>query len=258
MKALHKRSSFPAGMVTGLVGWNGFVVLAALLMGWRGAPWALFGLASLTGMAQVALLWPSFYLRLRLDRGTVARGALWGALSGTALFAPWLAVTGLAEHAAAWLAVAAYTGAPVGAFLAYFFRDDARLASEVPSSVGSGRDAHWLEPFVYGAGVFAVVRLPRSVNATVYTLLVGALTGVVAAGVSHFTPDAWKGSTGRVLALCALGGGIGLAGGFSLRHHLATALVTGPGAGALTLLVTLLRGQALAAKERAGALTDPR
>jgi hypothetical protein len=82
-------------------------------------------------------------------------------------------------------------GAAVGGFLAYFFRDDARLASE-GLAADTGRDSHWLEPFAFGAVVFALVCLPRSVDAVVYTVIVGAVTGVVAAGLSHFTPDPWN------------------------------------------------------------------
>jgi hypothetical protein len=246
MSSLSKRSSFASGAVTSLIGWNGLVVLVALLAGWRGAPWALFGAATATALIEVLVLWPLYFTRLRLDRRAVARGALGGALTGLVAFAPWVAVLGGPPGAAVvWVATSASAGAAVGGFLAYFFADDARLASE---RVETTRDAHWLEPFVFGTAVFAAVCLPRSVDAAVYTALVGAFAGVVAAGVSHFSPDAWKASLPHGLALCVVGAVVGAGVAFLLRHQAVT-LATAPTAGAITFAVTLLRGQALAARE---------
>lgn len=248
MNWLRKRSSPLSGLVTGLIGWNGFVVLAALLLGWRDAPWPLLAAASVTAVVQVAVLWPAFFLRLILDRGAVPRGAAWGAVTGVAAFAPWVLGThALAEHPVAWVLTALYVGAPVGAFLAYFFRDDAALAAR-GEAVDAGRDAHWLEPFGFGAAVFTLVCLPRTIDAFLYTTVVGAVTGVVAAGMSHFTPDVWKRHPARVLALCAMGAALGVLAAFFLRHQ-AAAIVAAPSAGALTFAVTLLRGQALVARE---------
>ena len=76
----------------------------------------------------------------------------------------------------------------------------------------------------------------------------GAFAGVIAAGVSHFSPDAWKASLPHGLALCVVGAVVGAGVAFLLRHEAVT-LATAPTAGAITFAVTLLRGQALAARE---------
>lgn len=246
------RSSPFSAVLTAMIGWNGFATLVALLLGEDGPPWRLFAVASATALAQATVLWPLYLLRLRLDERAVARGALGGAVSGALLFAPWaLHVGALAASPAAWIAAAALAGAVVGAFIAYFFADDARLLG-LGRPVDAGRDAHWLEPFAFGAGVFASVCLPRSVDAAVYTTIVGAVVGVVAAGASHYTPDAWKSSARGVLAFCALGAVLGGGAAFLLRHQPAS-LAAAPTAGALTLLITILRGKALAAREAGAA-----
>ena len=85
--------------------------------------------------------------------------------------------------------VAAYVGAPVGAFLTYFRADDARIEAAARArgrAVDYGRDARWLDPFGYGAAAYLVVFVPRALAAGVGTAIVGAMVGVVAAGVSHF------------------------------------------------------------------------
>jgi hypothetical protein len=247
MKSLRTRSSPLSGLVTAMIGWNGGVVLVALLVGWSDAPWPLFAMASVTALVQVAVLWPLLYLRLRLDGRAGARGALAGAITGALAFSPWaVAVAALREAWPAWLAAACVAGASVGGFLAYFFEDDTRLAS-LGLPTDAGRDAHWLEPFVFGAAVFAAVCLPRSVDAATYTVVVGAVAGVVAAALSHYTPDAWKASPGRALGLCAAGAVAGALGALLLRHQCVT-LAAAPGAGAITVALTLLRGRVLAAE----------
>jgi hypothetical protein len=225
-------------------------VLVALLAGWRGGPWWLFAIATTTAVAHALILWPLYFVRLRLGPGAVFRGAAGGAFSGVALFAPWrLGAAFLPGPAVAWLAAAVLAGAAVGAFLAYFFVDDARLASQ---GLSPERDSHWLEPFVFGVAVFAAVCLPRSLDAAIYTALLGAVAGVVAAGISHYTPDTWKASLPHGLALCAVGALVGAAAAFLLRHQ-AASLAAAPTAGAVTFAVTLLRGQALAAREAVSA-----
>ncbi|HEY5243254.1 MAG TPA: hypothetical protein VIJ22_17360, partial [Polyangiaceae bacterium] len=71
MSSLSRRSPFASGAVTSLIGWNALVVLVALLAGWRGAPWALFGAATATALVEVLVLWPLYFTRLRLDRRAV-------------------------------------------------------------------------------------------------------------------------------------------------------------------------------------------
>ena len=97
-------------------------------------------------------------------------------------------VAELARHPAVTLLVAGYIGAPVGAFLSYFRADDARIEAAARAQgrpVDYGRDAHWLDPFAYGAAAYLAVFLPRTLAAGVATAIVGAMVGVVAAGVSH-------------------------------------------------------------------------
>jgi hypothetical protein len=250
MMGWKARSSPLSAVITAMIGWNGFLTLVALLVGASGAPWRLFAVASATAIVQAAVLWPLYLLRLRLDGQAVMRGAVGGALSGAFALAPWvLCVGALAASPAAWIAAAAFAGGAVGGFIAYFFADDARLVS-LGQPVDEGRDAHWLEPFGFGAAIFASVCLPRSIDAAVYTTIVGAVVGVIAAGVSHYTPDRWKSSTRGVVGLCALGAVVGGGAAFLLRHQPA-GLAAAPTAGALTLLITLLRGRVLAAREGA-------
>ena len=256
LRALRRRSSPLSALVTAMIGWSGAVTLLALALGVRGSPFALFGVASVTALVQGAVLWPVYFVRLRLDGRPVVRGAVGGALSGALAFAPWVAWLSSGSAAlAAWIAAALVAGAAVGGFLAYFLADDARLVSEgLP--VDAGRDAHWLEPFVFGAGIFVAVCLPRSFDAAVYAAVVGASAGVVAAGLSHYTPDAWKASLRGFVAYGVIGGALGAAAALLLRDQPAS-LVAAPTAGALTLLVTVMRGQVLAAREAAARIAPP-
>ena len=129
----------------------------------------------------------------------------------------------------------------------------AGILSDAP--VNHGRDAHWLEPFAYGALCFGAVFAPRDQDAAVYVVLLGAFVGVVAAGISHFTPDRFK---FRLIpwSLLALSGALpGLIAGWLLREFAPWfwlgSLRLGVCAGVVTFVVTLLRGRQLADRERA-------
>src|SRR6185295_11184393 len=88
-----------------------------------------------------------------------------------------------------WLVNGIYIGIAVGLFLCYFHRDDRRIESEAQGKlqpVDYGRDAHWLEPFAFGSLAYLIGFVPGSFSLAVTVLVIGAMSGVVAAGVSHF------------------------------------------------------------------------
>src|SRR5262245_20698829 len=123
---LKRRSSWPSSVVTALIGWNAFATVAALAVGRVESLGPLLSTATAAAVVQVLAL----RARLRVARrpDSVVRGALWGAITAALLVAAALAVVpGLAAHRVlAWL-MGLYAGAPVGAFLSYFRRDDARI-----------------------------------------------------------------------------------------------------------------------------------
>ena len=254
--ALRQRSSRPSSYATGLIGWNGFLVLVALALGYPIPATTIFLVGTLAAIAQVTLLRAAF-VALGLDRSLLS-GGLWGGLSGVALI---LAALGpfpaLRAHPIVWVLDGAYIGLAVGLFLAYFHRDDRAIEAELGAAgvagqpVDYGRDAHWLEPFAFGAAAYLVVFLPRSPDLALAALVVGALGGVVAAGVSHFFLFAeWRASALPLLAGVAAGLLQGAASGFLFRQWDGQLPVAPPLLGALagaaTYLLTTLRGRALA------------
>ena len=80
---------------------------------------------------------------------------------------------------------------------------DSQLVQSVRLAPVSPRDAHWLEPFAFGAAAYLVVLAPRTLDLAVYAFLVGAIAGVFAAGASHFSPDRWKERTQGLILLVA-------------------------------------------------------
>jgi len=184
-------------------------------------------------------------------------GALWGGLTGALLIwmgAKFFSVTH--ERPVLWLANGAYIGMAVGAFLSYFYRDDREIednAARKGQSPKYGRDAHWLEPFVFGALAYLLAFLPASPGLALYVFVVGAFSGVFAAGASHFSPDRWKSSRLMLLVILAAGSLLGMlssllfrqfAGQFRGRYW-----VMGAIAGFLTYLATFLRGRSLARRQ---------
>jgi hypothetical protein len=250
---LRRRSSWPSSFVTALIGWNGLATVAALAFG-RAAMWPpLLPIATASACVQV----PALRLRLRFapSADSLVCGALAGAVSALGLAVIALAsVPELARDPAVALTTAAYIGAPVGAFLAYFRRDDARIedaARRAGRPVDYGRDAHWLDPFVYGALAFLAVCWPRTPAWAVSVAVVGAMVGVVAAGVSHFFLARTAGRPRAAPLAAAVGAPLGLLVGLALRPGIAgplPAAAAGAIAGALCFAVTAAIGRRLAAR----------
>jgi hypothetical protein len=259
---LKQRSSWPSSFVTGLIGWIGFFIIVAVLVGEANSAGTFFLLACVAAIAQVLVLRLLFFV-LRLDRSMIA-GAVWGGVTGVALILAESRVTGIFNsHLIIWLLDAAYIGIAVGLFLCYFHRDDGRKAKEAASRgrpVDYGRDAHWLEPFFFGAVAYLVAFLPSSFSMAAIILVVGAVSGVVAAGVSHFFifTVARKSVWPIVLAI-AVGSIQGAISGLLFRQFAAglflSPFVHGAIAGSLTYLMTAIRGRYLADKE---VLLEPR
>jgi hypothetical protein len=274
-RALRRRSSWPSSFVTALIGWNGLATLVALAFGRAAPPLGPLLLAA-TGVALAEVPLLRACLAVAPGGQRVLAGAAYGAATALALaLAPVFLVPALSEHPFVALGTAGYAGAAVGAFLWYFRRDDARLeraAAAVPGpapvpapargpepaqmrgDVDYGRDAHWLDPFAYGAALFAVVCLPRSPALAVATVMVGAFTGVVAAGVSHFFLSRAGNARWTIAVAVVAGGAAGTLAGFLLRgvpHPLLPAPWPGAIAGALTFGLTAAVGRRLALRERA-------
>lgn len=252
MEGYRKRSSWISSFITGTVGWVCFTVIGALLVGYAESPYPLLSCALTLAVVQVLFLRLAFFA-LALDRHLLI-GAFWGLLSGVALIsiaAPYWSF--LQSSFKFWLFLGAYVGGPVGAFLSYFYIDDRKL--EASGSRHLKRDEHWLEPFVFGAGAYISIFHPSTFDLSFYVFFVGAMMGVFAAGASHFSPDRWKESYGRVTAIC-LGAGCllgALSGNLFLQFgdvFWADARVVGAMAASLTFWITFWRGRQLAREER--------
>jgi len=162
----------------------------------------------------------------------------------------------------AWLIVFTYIGAPVGAFLSYFHRDDRAYIAAAggdPTKANYSRDAHWLEPFVFGVVAYLIAFVPfAQADLTFKVIIVGAVSGVFAAGASHFSPDGWKRAWPLLIMLALVLGTIqGAASGWLFRAH-ADLLhyapwVHGAIGGVLTYAWTLVRGRQLAGRTSATA-----
>ena len=253
--ALGRRSSWPSSFVTSLVGWISFSLIVPLAFGYSGVPWPLLMIAVVMAILQVLILRLAFFA-LRMDRGLWI-GALWGGLTGALLI--WMGeqfFSLLHDRPFMWLANGIYIGLAVGAFLSYFYRDDREIevsAQKQGHSPQYGRDAHWLEPFAFGALAYLIVFLPRSPGLAVYVFVVGAFSGVFAAGASHFSPDRWKGSKVMLLLILVVGSLLGVLSSFLFRQFASEFRghywLLGAIAGFLTYLSTFLRGRSLAKRE---------
>jgi len=253
-----RRSSWPSSIITGLIGWNGFFVIFALILSESRSAGRLFVLATIAAVAQVVFLRLLFF-GLHLDR-SIPAAVIWGGLTGVAAVLTEHQFTNLFEfHPFVWMFNGVYIGIAVGLFLRYFYRDDRRIESEATAArrvVDYGRDAHWLEPFFFGAAAYLVAFLPRSFSLAVIVMVIGAMSGVVAAGVSHFFIfSAARTSFLPVLLSVAVGVAQGALSGLLFRGFaaelLSSPLVHGAIAGALTYLLTALRGRSLATRELA-------
>jgi hypothetical protein len=253
--SLQRRSSWPSSLVTSLVGWISFSIIVPLAAGYAGSPWPLLKLAIVLAVLQVVILRLAF-VPLRMRDG-LHIGALWGAFTGGLLI--WIGAKFspvLHERLFLWLANGAYIGALVGGFLSYFYRDDLEIelsAQHESQKPNYGRDAHWLEPFAFGALAYLLAFLPSSAGLAFYVFIIGAASGVLAAGSSHFSPDRWKTSKLMFPLVLATGSIVGMtssllfrqfAGQFRGRYW-----VMGAIAGFLTFLSTFLRGRSLARQE---------
>jgi hypothetical protein len=258
---LNQRSSIASSIVTALIGWMGTIVITQLYLRaifcWQtDVPLILFCTA-----AQLLFVKITFF-SLRLHK-SVAAGAIWGAVASILLF---MLVRFSWDFATfrfwVWLAAFTVAGASVGGFLSYFYIDDQRiqLAQSFRKKVNYGRDALWLVPFAYGAGAFLLAFLPTlCINILFPAVVVGAMEGVVAAGISHYTNDEWKFNPFALWVLILLPGtAIGLAAGFLFGQYgsqlPASSFVFTTAGSLLTFAVTLLKGHQLARKEMEGRL----
>ncbi|HEY8148680.1 MAG TPA: hypothetical protein VIK51_07220 [Vicinamibacteria bacterium] len=252
----RRRSSWPSSVATGLIGWVGFAIIVPLALGYTGPLRELFFLAVLAAVVQVAVLRAAF-TALRLDRGPKV-GATWGGLTAALIVAGEMAFSSaLRQHPYLAMATGVYVGIAVGGFLSYFHLDDRSIQAEARNAgrpVDYGRDAHWLDPFVYGALAYEVAFLPRTPEVAISAAVVGMIVGVVAAGVSHFILSRWGNTGATVPAAALVGAALGTPTGFLFRTHAVSLLLppvaSGAIAGALTFLVTAVVGSRLALRER--------
>ena len=256
-QVLKRRSSWPSSFVTALIGWNGFATIAALAFGRAPLLPRLLAIATVCAIVQVVALRGRLHLARRPDG--LAGGAVAGAVTALVLALVAMAVLPeLARHPVITSLVAAYIGAPVGVFLSYFRRDDARIAeAHAPGRrVDYGRDAHWLDPFAYGAAAYLVVFAPGTLWLGLATAIVGAMAGVVAAGVSHFFLSRLENAPITIPIAAVAGVPLGAVTGWLLRAGVpfaAAATTRGLIAGGLCFAITAAVGRRLAARERARA-----
>lgn len=259
MNPFATRSSLPSSFITGIVGWLGFIFIGPLIFGFRVPSEVLFLLGFLSALAQISILRLAFFI-LQMQRHILV-GALWGLVTAISLYfiTEQFFYTALKEYQFYWLLIYGYIGAPVGAFLSYFYIDDKKLAA---SEAATGkqhahldRDAHWLEPFGYGAVAYLIVMFPfQNLDLTINTFIVGAMSGVFAAGASHFSPDAWKKSFLMMIIVVLMVGSIqGFLFALLFRSYAdllsASHITLGVIACIVTYTITFLRGRHLAAKE---------
>jgi hypothetical protein len=241
--------------LTSLIGWNSFFIIVALALGYSGSAFFLLGFASLHGILQI-LIFKSLFNPLKIYQRFIY-GVIWGGVIGGAQMAAQLFLHPFfTPHPIAWLLNGIYMGAAIGGILVYFHQDDRKIESELGTGEGAGnygRDAHWLEPFGFGAICYLIVFIPKTIDLGIFIVVVGAWVGVISAAGSHFSPDGLKKSVGAIFLFSIIGGGMGLASGLLFRQFAfnlyASPLLIGAGSGALTFLVTILRGRGLALKE---------
>lgn len=252
---LKQRSSWPSSFVTGLIGWNGFFIILAVILGITSTG-TVFLFASVAAIAQVLVL-RLLFTPLRLDRSMIAGAIAGGVTAALAMFIEMRFTNVFDSHPVIWMLNAVYIGIAVGLFLVYFNRDDRRIereAAETDTPVDYGRDANWLEPFFFGAVAYLLAFLPRSLDLAVIVMVIGAVSGVLAAGVSHFFvfTKARKSILPVLFSIAAGAVQGGLSGllfnGFA-DGLLLSPLVHGSIAGALTYLITAIRGRSLANAE---------
>jgi hypothetical protein len=254
--ALKRRSSWPSSFATALIGWIGFTVIVALIADYSGPLAQLFLIATLAAVVQVIVLRLAFFA-LKMDRG-ISNGVLWGGVTAALIVAGEMAISSdVGAHPYIALITGVYIGMAVGAFLSYFHADDWKIEREAQTAgkpVDYGRDAHWLDPFVYGAVAYEVALVPRTFDVAVSAAVVGMIVGVVAAGVSHFFLSRWENSAATIPVATVAGAVLGAPTGFLFRSYASSLIlplpIGGAIAGALTFLTTSIVGRKLAAAER--------
>ncbi|MFO1519339.1 MAG: hypothetical protein U1F57_06735 [bacterium] len=248
-KVLRQRSSWPSSFITGLIGWNGLTVIVALAFAYRASFTPLFFLATGSALLQVIVLRALFF-PLKMEKG-VWTGTFWGGVTGGLLaVAAAFLFPPAKEHFLVILLTDLYIGAPVGAFLSYFYRDDRSIEEEARKkgvAVDYGRDGHWLDPFLYGALAYVVVFLPRNFDVGLSAFVVGSFIGVVAAGVSHFFLSRWDNKAWTIPVAGLAGSVLGLASGFLFRNFslYASHWIVGALAGFVTFAFTAAMGRKL-------------
>jgi len=261
MNRFQQRSSWPSSLLTGLIGWIGWVFIGPLIFGITIDMKTQLLIAIPSALVQVAVLRLLFFV-LQLQRHLLT-GIFWGLASAVGLYvAAAYFLPELKEHTLYWLLIYAYIGGPVGGFLSYFYRDDHKLHAEQENKeqVSYGRDAHWLEPFGFGVLAYLLAYLPfTDLQFALNVVITGAISGVAAAGASHFSPDKWKRSyTLLVVLILGLGMVQGALTGLLFRNYDETLagnyILKGMAGGVITYLITLLRGRQLAYKEEKGML----
>ena len=262
MNPFKQRSSFPSSILTGLIGWIGFIFIGPLIFGFKASAATLFLLGFAAALVQVIFLRLAFFV-LQMQRHILV-GAFWGLATSIGIyFASTIFYPDLKEHQLHWLLIYAYIGAPVGSFLSYFYIDDKKIfdatGGQKPDT-NFGRDAHWLEPFGFGAIAYLIAFFPFAhFDLTFNVFIVGAMSGVFAAGASHFSPDKWKQSFVLIsLIIIGLGCFQGFLFGLLFRSYddqlYTHYIVHGIIGGVLTYLMTFVRGRQLASKEAKGEL----
>lgn len=252
----------PSSFVTGFVGWIGFIFIGPLIFGFKISANILFLLGLCSAIVQILVLRLGFFV-LQMQKHILV-GTFWGLFTAIGIyFTTIIFYPALKEHQFYWLLIYAYIGAPVGAFLSYFFIDDKKIFNVVGGEkpeTNFGRDAHWLEPFGFGVIAYLIAFFPFThFNLFINVFIVGAMSGVFAAGASHFSPDKWKQSFG-LLAIIILGLGSfqGFLTGLLLRTYAdqlyTNNLVHGIIGGVITYAMTFARGRQLAIKEAKGTL----
>ena len=261
MNPFSQRSSIPSSIVTALVGWVGFMFIGPLLYGFKVPSETLFLLAVSSAIVQVLILRLAFFV-LQMQRHILV-GAFWGFATAIGMYYATIPFCKeLEENQFFWILIYLYIGGPVGGFLSYFYIDDKKIfdrdGGKKPDTK-YGRDAHWLEPFGFGVIAYLIAFFPFThLDLTINVIIVGAISGVAAAGASHFSPDKWKNSFLIVVIILGLGTIHGFGTGFLFRSY-ADELYTkfiyhGIAGGILTYAMTFLRGRQLAAKEAKGEL----
>ena len=261
MNRFQQRSSPPSSLLTGLIGWIGWIFIGPLIFGIPADIRMQCILALSSALIQIVVLRLLFF-PLQMHRG-LGIGILCGTLSAIGLYAlAAIFYPALKEERLYWILIYIYTGAPVGGFLSYFYRDDHKIHTEQigQPQISYGRDAHWLEPFGFGVLAYLIAFHPTSSPQFIINVIItGAVSGIAAAGASHFSPDGWKRSYLMLgILIIVIGLTQGALTGLLFRNYdpalVGNYIVKGAAGGVITYLITFLRGRQLAYKEQHGLL----